>query len=248
MSAMMKQQAKKEMCVVIPVANESETLVELCREILEAAASWEEQVKTRIFFVVDRVSTDNTLEIVESLHEGDPRVELVWAPENQCVADAYVTGFNAALKDYPDYVLEMDAGFSHLPVEMHLFVEKLLEGYDCVFGSRFQKAHLMDSNRLRFFLSKGGTLLAYLILGMGMTDSTSGFEGFQADVLRKILSRRLVSRGHFFQTEIRFRARKFNYIEVPIHYKSPSNRVSGKSLRNAAWGLFVCFMERIRGY
>jgi dolichol-phosphate mannosyltransferase len=244
----MKDQHKKRMSVVIPLANESETLKKLYQEIIQAAASWENRLETKIFFVVDTVSTDNTREIVESLHSEDPRAKLVWAPENQCVADAYVAGFRAALNSQSDYILEMDAGFSHLPGEMHLFVEKLVEGYDCVFGSRFQEDRLMESNRIRYLLSKGGNLMAYLILGMKMTDATSGFEGFQADVLRNILSRKLVSKGHFFQTEIRFRSRKFNFIEVPIHYKSPSNRVSAKSLRNAAWGLLVCFLERVRGY
>ena len=240
-------QDKKQLSVVIPLANESETLRELYREIVRAAASWDDKVHTMILFVVDHVSTDNTREIVESLHAEDPRVELVWAPENRCVTDAYVAGLHRALNNGSDFILEMDGGFSHLPGEMKLFVEKLLDGYDCVFGSRFLGARHMETHVIRYFFSKGGTIAARLLLGMKMTDATSGFEGFQADALRKILSRKLVSTGHFFQTEIRFRARAFNLIEVPIHYKNPSGRVSFRSLRNALWGLFVCFFERIRG-
>lgn len=238
---------KKELSFVIPLANEAETLKQFYEAIIKVIVPYENRLEVKIFFVVDNASIDNTREIVESLEKEDERVYLVWAPENKTVVDAYVAGFRTAIKNGADYILEMDAGFSHLPDEIPLFIDNLLHGYDCVFGSRFLDEGGSDINLKRFLLSKGGTLASNILLGMKMKDTTSGFEGFKAEVLKDILSRELISTGHFIQTEIRFRARNSNYIEVPIHYANASKRVSVQSILNSVWGLAVCFAERLVG-
>jgi dolichol-phosphate mannosyltransferase len=238
---------KKKLYFVIPLANESETLKQFYEAIVKVISPYENRLAVKIFFVVDHASIDNTRDIVESLEKDDRRVSLVWSPENKNVVDAYVAGFRTALKSGADYVLEMDGGFSHLPEEIPLFIEKLLQGYDCVFGSRFVEAGGLEMSLKRLILSKGGTLASNILLGMKMKDTTSGFEGFKAAVLGDILSRELVSTGHFIQTEIRFRARNSNYIEVPIHYANASKRVSLQSILNSLWGLTVCFAERLVG-
>jgi len=243
----MKATHKKNLSIVIPLANESETIRNFYRDLSEHIAQFEDRLKITLFFVVDNVSKDNTREIVESLQEQDDRVCLVWAPQNRSVVDAYLTGFRAAIDNKTDFILEMDGGYTHLPAEAPLLINKLLEGYDCVFGSRFTKNSHMNTGLKRLFYSKGGTILANILLGTGFSDTTSGFEAFTANALKKVISRDMISTGHFFQTEVRFRARNLNYAEVPIHYTNPVRHVPLKSLRNAVWGLMVCFFERIRG-
>lgn len=243
----MKNHNKKYLSIVIPLANESKTLSQFYKEIINNIAQFEEKLRIKIFFVVDNASKDNTREIVESLQNQDKRVHLIWAPQNKSVVDAYLIGFKTAIEENADYVLEMDGGFTHLPREIPLFINKLLEGYDCVFGSRFIESANIDVSLKRYFFSKGGTLIANIILGTKISDATSGFEAFRTDALKHIISKKLVSTGHFFQTEVRFRARNFNYIEVPINYTNPCNQVPAKYIRNALWGLLVCFVERIKG-
>lgn len=243
----MEKQRKKILAIVTPLANESKTLGKFYKEIIYNIAQFEDKLQIKIFFIVDNASKDNTRGIVESLQQQDRRVQLVWAPQNKSVVDAYLIGFKTAIMDNADYILEMDGGFTHLPSEIPLFINKLLEGYDCVFGSRFLESAKMNTSLKRLFFSKGGTLISNILLGTNFTDTTSGFEAFRTAILKHIISKKLVSTGHFFQTEIRFRARNFNYIEVPINYTNPCNRIPVKYILNAFGGLLVCVSERVRG-
>ena len=241
------KKTKEKLSIVIPLANESKTLNKFYEEIVKAIKPYNSKLDIKILFVLDNVSKDNTKEIVEGFEKKDKMVKLVWAPQNRCVVDAYVNGFLAAFDLKSDYILEMDGGFSHQPKEIPQFIDKLLLGYDCVFGSRFIKGGGLRSTPKRKFFSKIGTIIANLFLGLKLKDATSGFEAFRMDVLKKILRKKLVSRGHFFQTEIRFRARTFKWIEVPIHYRNPSNSLSTDSINNSFTALFSCMRERIKG-
>ncbi|MDO8281276.1 MAG: glycosyltransferase family 2 protein [Thermodesulfovibrionia bacterium] len=243
----MENKIKKKLSIVIPVANESETLERFYKEVAENIAQFADKLEIKVLFIVDNASKDNTREIVEALSTQDQRVHLIWAPQNRSVVDAYLIGFRTAIEDKSDFVLEMDGGYTHLPHEIPLFVNKLIEGYDCVFGSRFIKNAKMKASFKRFFFSRGGTIIANALLGTKLTDTTSGFEAFKADILKTIISRKMVSTGHFFQTEIRFRAKNLFYTEVPINYTNPVKRVPRKYVLNALWGLLVCFIERVRG-
>ena len=72
-----------------------------------------------------------------------------------------------------------------------------------------------------------------MVLGCPMKDATSGYESFSYEVMEKILAYPLRSKAHFYQTELRYLLRKRNWVEVPIHYTSPSPRVSKSALKNA---------------
>ncbi len=243
----MKTQNKKTLSIVIPLANESKTLRSFHEDINKHIAPFENALNINIFFVVDNASKDTTREIVESLQKQDKHVHLVWAPQNKCVVDAYLNGFKIAIENKSDYILEMDGGCTHLPSEISIFINKLLEGYDCVFGSRFIKGGSMNTGSKRYLFSKGGTIISNILLGTKLSDATSGFEAFKADVLDNLISKKLISTGHFYQTEIRFRARNYNYAEVPINYSNPFGRIPSKYLFNALHGLLMCLSDRIRG-
>ena len=97
----------------------------------------------------------------------------------------------------------MDGGGSHLPGEIPLFIDKLEEGYECVWGSRFiPGGGLEDDPLYRRILSKGGTLLANYVLGTSLNDMTSGFEAFTKEVLEQFDFDRFLSTGHMYQTEM----------------------------------------------
>jgi hypothetical protein len=94
---------------------------------------------------------------------------------------------------------EIDAGFSHQPSDIPRFFEKMREGYDCVFGTRFAKGgRIEDSSFRRYLISWGGTLLSRLLLGTRLSDMTSGFELFRAPALASVVDL-IHSRGPFFQ-------------------------------------------------
>ncbi len=90
-------------------------------------------------------------------------------------------------------------------------------------------------------------MLARWLLGAELADMTSGFQGFHRAVLLDVVDYPLRSTAHFYQTELRHLLRKQKLIEVPIHYRAPSPRVSRGAIRNSVVVLIYYFLRRIRG-
>lgn len=231
--------------VVVPMANEEQdfhSFIAALKQVLD-------KLKTgKVYLVVDEVSRDRTLALCTGLSAEDERFETVWAPENKNVVDAYLAGYRRAFANGHELILEMDAGLSHDPRALPMFIRVLNEGNECAFGSRFiNGGSTADSAYQRRFLSKFGTLLANLLLGTRLQDMTSGFQGFHARVVGELLSYPLRSKAHFYQTEVRYLLRERRYMEVPIHYRAPSPSVSPKAIRNAIDTLLFYFKERLKG-
>ena len=204
--------------------------------------------RVRFFAVLDRATRDNSLEVMRELEAREPRLTVIWAPENRCVVDAYIRGYRQALEAGFDWILEIDAGFSHQPEDIPRFLSAMGEGRDCVFGSRFMKGGaIVNSPFSRRIVSRGGTVLANLLLGTRQTDMTSGFELFTRDTLLMVLDRGIQSRAHFFQTEIKVYCRNLNYVEVPIRYEAASPSLSKSALADSflhLWRLTNLRMKR----
>jgi len=230
---------------VIPLANEEKELSELAealRAVMDAVEGG------AVYFIVDRVSVDSTFERCRELGESDPRFKTRWIPENRNVVDAYMNGFREALNDGHEIIIEMDGGLSHDPRAIPAFLRALNEGNDCAFGSRYiNGGSMVDSPFKRRFLSKGGSILAQWLLGAKLADMTSGFQAFRRSVLLKAVDYPLLSKAHFYQTELRYLLRKEKLIEVPIHYRAPSPRVSSGAIRNSLSVLLRYFLLRLIG-
>jgi dolichol-phosphate mannosyltransferase len=227
------------------MANERTTAERFVREVLDACAPFDFRAIT-FFAVLDRVSKDGTLDILRGLEGELPQLRVVWAPENRSVVDAYLRGYREALDAGCDWVLEIDAGYSHQPSDVPAFFEKMLEGHDCVFGTRFgEGGRITESSFKRRLISRGGTFLANLLLGTRLSDMTSGFELFSRSALQSVLEKGVHSRGHFFQTEIKAHCQPLSVAEVPIHYRAASDSVNRDVLRDALRNLWRLFRARV---
>jgi dolichol-phosphate mannosyltransferase len=232
-----------DFAVVIPMANEAEDFDAF---VFSLTAVLDNLNYGDVYFVIDNVSKDRTFELCNNLSSSDKRFHTVWSPENKNVVDAYIRGYREALQNKHELIIEMDAGLSHDPSALPLFLNVLNNGYECVFGSRFIKGgSIFDSSLKRIFLSKAGTILANLLLGTKMYDMTSGYQGFHASVVEKFVKYKLLSKGHFYQTELRYLLRETNYSEIPIHYRAPSSSVSLKSITNSIYVLIYYFILRL---
>lgn len=148
----------------------------------------------KVYLVVDNVSKDNTLNLCKDLSIKDDRFKTIWAPKNKNVVDAYLKGLKTAFDNNHDLFIEMDAGLSHDPRAIPMFLRVLNEGNECAFGSRFVIGGSMTESPInRVILSRFGTLLAKILLGSKLSDMTSGFQGFHRPVVERILSNNLVS-------------------------------------------------------
>jgi len=234
-----------DFAVVVPMANEENEFEPF---IPELTAVLDSLGCGSVYLVVDNASEDRTLALCRALADRDPRFTTIFAPENRHVVDAYVRGLAEAYQSGFRYIIEMDAGMSHDPKAIPLFLEKLREGYSCVFGNRFTTGGSITCASLkRRLLSKGGTLVSNLLLGTRLTDMTSGFQGFHADLVARIISYTLLSTAHFYQTELRYLLRNEQYAELPISYRAPSPRVSRGAVLNAVKTLCHYFILRLIG-
>lgn len=229
--------------IIIPMANEEEEFSALSH----ALTSVLDRLRSgTVYFIVDGASKDNTLTICRELSAADKRFATVWAPENKNVVDAYLRGYREAYEKGHDIIIEMDAGLSHDPRSIPMFLRVLNEGNECAFGSRFiNGGSIWQSSMKRTFLSHVGTVLANTLLGTKLKDMTSGYQGFHRNVVGEFLSIKLLSKAHFYQTELRYLLRKKRYAEIPIHYRAPSPSVSKKAIINSIQVLLHYFVQRL---
>lgn len=231
--------------ICIPMANEQDSFQSFIDSLTRVI---DDYPGSSVYLVVDKASTDATPELCRQLQEKDSRYHYVWAPENKNVVDAYLRGFREAMKGKPEFIIEMDGGGSHDPRSIHAFVRAMTEGHECAFGSRYiNGGSMVGSPFNRRFLSKFGSFVARTLLSCPMKDATSGYEAFSYDVMEKILAYPLRSSAHFYQTELRYLLRNRNWIEVPIHYTSPSPRVSKNALKNARQCLIYYTFKHLFG-
>ncbi len=228
--------------IVCPMANEGDEAARFCRAVLAQCAGFR---RVTFFAVFDSVNRDSSLDQMRELERTEPRLRVVWAPENRCVVDAYLRGYKEALDAGSDWILEIDAGFSHQPMDIPQFFEAMEKGLDCVFGSRFI-GRFEKSSIKRRFISWGGTRLANLLLGTHQTDMTSGFELFSRKTLLTVIGRGIQSRAHFFQTEIKTYCRNLKFEEVPITYRAASPRLGLFAVKDAFRQLWRLFQLRLK--
>lgn len=224
----------KKTIIVMPVANEETTMGQILDEILSLPYD-----NLYIYPVIDSYSRDRTEEIIREREKRSDRVKCIFHRQSRGVVSCYLEGFKHALADGAERILEMDGGGSHLPSEIPRFLDKLEEGYDCVWGSRFMEGGSMREQPLyRRILSQGGTFLANFVLGTRLRDMTSGFEGFQREILEGLNLDGFLSRGHMYQTEMRYYCRKYRTVEVPIHYVGTASSLRTSSVTEALRILF----------
>ena len=220
--------------IVIPICNEEKTLSSLVKEIISEL----EEFNLELYLIFDRKTIDKSYIIAQDLSKTYPNIKPFFFEENRSVAGAYILGYKQALSEGCDWILEMDAGFSHAPLDIRKFIKAAEAGYPCVFGSRFCQGGTMVSPSVkRILISRIGTKLCNYLCETKLSDMTSGFELFHRDILQYVLDKKIYSKYHFFQTEIRTICRIFPFLEIPITYSAPSNSVSRKAIKDSICNL-----------
>ena len=224
----------KKTIIVMPVANEEGSIGGVLQQIMDLPYD-----NLSVYPVMDNFSKDGTERIIREMEQKYDKIRLIFHEKSRGVVSCYLYGFKMALEAGAERIIEMDGGGSHLPEEIPQFIEKLDEGYDCVWGSRYVAGGDISNHPLyRRVLSSGGTILANLVLGTKLKDMTSGFEAFQRPILEALDLDAFLSTGHMYQTEMRFYCRNCRTIEVPIHYIGSESSLKFKSVKEALRILF----------
>lgn len=216
---------------VIPTYNEYDNIARLIGEVL--AQSPDLQV-----LIVDDNSPDGTGELVESLARKNSRIHILRRPGKMGLGSAYCDGFRAAIDYGADYIVEMDADFSHDPATIPRFLE-MMSDYDLVIGSRYLNGiSVVNWPLRRLMLSYFANVYTRIITGLRIADCTSGFKCFRRQVIESIDLSRIRSDGYSFQIEMNFRCVEmgFRVGEIPIIFidrHSGSSKMSKRIVREA---------------
>ncbi|HEU4943316.1 MAG TPA: polyprenol monophosphomannose synthase [Gaiellaceae bacterium] len=201
--------------------------------------------------VIDDNSPDGTGEIADRLAAERDDVDVLHRKRKEGLGPAYLAGFRRALELGADLVAEMDCDFSHDPADLPRLVAAA-EGADVVLGSRYVPGGgTKNWGLVRRLISRGGSLYAQVILGLGIRDLTGGFKVYRRAVLETIDLEAIHSRGYAFQIETTYRARRagFRVVEVPIVFvdrEVGGSKMSRSIVLEAIWKVPLLRLSRLR--
>jgi dolichol-phosphate mannosyltransferase len=227
--------------VVIPTFNEAENIPRLIPEILEKDASLE-------VLVVDDGSPDGTAALVRDIMKNNPRVHIIERSGKMGLGTAYVAGFKYAIEAGYDFVFEMDADFSHRPVEIPKFLSAVAHA-DLVIGSRYiDGVRVLNWPMQRLALSYTANVYTRFMTGLPLHDATGGFKCYRRSVLEAIDLDRIKSNGYAFQIEMSYKAWKkgFRLTEIPIVFVDRTNGVSKMSKHIVYEAVYMLWTLRLR--
>ena len=238
---------KSDSLVIIPTYNEKENI----KNIINAVLALDEHQFDVL--IVDDNSPDGTGAIVDSMIAERPdRIHILKRAGKQGLGTAYIAGFKWALDHGYEYVIEMDADFSH-PVNKlpELQATCATGGADVCVGSRYLTGvNVVNWPMGRMLMSYFASAYVRLITGMKVRDATAGFVCYRREVLQSINLDAVEFKGYAFQIEMKFTAHRmgFKIKEVPIVFV---NRVLGTSKMNssiffeALWGVIKLRLDSI---
>ncbi|HWP65412.1 MAG TPA: polyprenol monophosphomannose synthase [Candidatus Limnocylindria bacterium] len=225
--------------VVIPTYNEVDNIVRLVPEVLA-------QLPDAEVLIVDDDSPDGTADAVAALGVRDPRVLLLRHGPKIGIGPAYKAGFEQAMARRPDYVIQMDADFSHPPAMLPEFV-RLAAEHDLVLGSRYVNGITVVNWPIeRLLLSYFGNVYVRRILSLPVRDATGGFKCWRREALERIDVGRVRSNGYAFQIETTYRAWKAgcSIHEVPILFLDRTTGDSKMTRRIGMEALWIVWWLR----
>jgi dolichol-phosphate mannosyltransferase len=238
---------KARVLIIVPTYNERENIARLIDTVLVQDPRIE-------ILVVDDGSPDGTAEIVDGMMARNPgRVHIHRRPGKMGLGTAYLAGFRIAIERKYDFVMEMDADFSHDPAHLPQFL-RAIEGADIVLGSRYREGKVTVVNWpiTRLLLSYFANVYARTVTGLPLWDGTGGFKCFRRKVLEAIDLSAVRSNGYAFQIEMSFRAWKkgFKIVEIPIVFvdrTEGTSKMSKAIVREAVWMVWRLRLMSILG-
>jgi dolichol-phosphate mannosyltransferase len=235
---------KRDSLVIIPTYNECENIKDIILDIFSLEEPFD-------ILIVDDNSPDGTSDIVRELTDnyGDNARNRLFLEQRNGklgLGTAYIHGFKFALEHGYKYIFEMDADFSHNPVDLIKLCRSCKEeGNDLVIGSRYVGGvNVVNWPIGRVLLSYFASAYVRFITGMPISDATAGFKCYNRKVLEAIDLDKIKFVGYAFQIEMKFSAWKkgFKIKEVPIIFTDRTRGVSKMSsgiIKEAIFGVIA---------
>ena len=219
--------------IVSPTYNERKNIQSLVEQVLSLNSDYH-------LLVIDDNSPDGTAIKIEELQKLFPNLHLENRPGKAGLGTAYLFGFQWALDNDFDVIVQIDADLSHNPKDIPRLVSNLKEN-DLVIGSRYvEGVSVVNWPIRRLILSYGANMYSRLITGMPIKDSTAGFKAWSSSLMEKIDLSKVRSQGYSFQIEMHFRAWRLgaSIKEEPIIFVDRTigeSKMSKKIMHEAIW-------------
>jgi dolichol-phosphate mannosyltransferase len=233
--------------VIIPTYNEKENIAAIINAVIVLGNQYH-------VLVVDDGSPDGTANIVKELMQLHPDKIFIQERKGKLgLGTAYIHGFKWALENQYDFIFEMDADFSHNPLDLDRLLTACEAGADVAIGSRYVKGGATENWPLdRLIYSKGGSLYTRMITGMPVKDPTAGFMCYKNKVLAAMQLDHISFIGYAFQIEMKFASWRlgFKLKEVPITFidrKIGVSKMSKGIIKEAVLGVLSMQWESFTG-
>lgn len=227
-----RSSAAPTVLVVVPTYNEAENLPKLIKAIEGL------EVPGLDILVVDDNSPDGTGNIADGFAKKSSAVHVLHRTQKAGLGAAYAAGFGWALDHNYDFIISMDADFSHNPEDIpRLLAEK--ETAAIVVGSRYiPGGSIVGWDWKRYANSYGANIATKLLLGLPVRDATAGFKVYTREFLQSLDLGSLIASGYAFQVEMLNAAHRqgLPIAEVPITFvdrRVGESKISGELGRSA---------------
>ena len=236
---------KSDSVVIIPTYNEKENIENIINAVFALPVMFD-------VLIIDDNSPDGTAAIVERMQkQWDGRLHLLKRSGKLGLGTAYIMGFKWCLNAGYEFIIEMDADFSHPPKKLLELRQACLDGADVAIGSRYVSGvNVVNWPMGRVIMSYYASAYVRIVTGMNVRDTTAGFVCYRRNVLEAIDLDKIRFKGYAFQIEMKFTAFKMGCCikEVPIIFV---NRVLGTSKMNSSSfgeAVFGVLQLRIRSW
>jgi dolichol-phosphate mannosyltransferase len=226
--------------VVIPTYDEAENLPLIVPRVLEQHPDIE-------VLIVDDNSPDGTGKLADELAQSEPRIHVLHRAEKQGLGPAYRAGLQHALDLGADYIIQMDADFSHPPEALPEMIAGM-DDHDIVLGSRYLNGITVVNWPIeRILLSYFGNAYAKKVTGLPVSDTTGGFRCIRRELLECMGFERIRSNGYAFQIEMNYRFVKYGarIKEIPFFFLDRTRGTSKLNFRIGLEALWVVWWLRI---
>ena len=236
--------------VITPTYNEKENIEKIIRKVFSLEKEFD-------MLIVEDNSPDGTADIVKRLMEEFPNRLFIKERKGKLgLGTAYLDGFRWGLEHGYDYMIEMDADFSHNPDDLPRLYEACSTGLgDVVVGSRYVdgKISVVNWPMGRLMMSYFASVYVRLITRMKVMDSTAGFVCYSRKVLEKMKFDKVKCVGYAFQIEMKYTVTRlgFHIYEVPIIFTDRvlgTSKMSMKIFKEAFFGVFNLRLRNWKKY